>query len=197
MVGLRPGDLILSINGHALTRLGADLSARREAAQGDGRLMLCIRPVGTRQVVFRTAFLEPARARSLCLTEAHADMTVPVRPGQRFSVWLRGNITTGYEWRCARMTGRAVRQLGEPDYHPRPHPRRMAGTGGVFSFDFQAIRPGRATLDFVYQRPWETDGSAERTYRVTIVVVGDFPRWPSPPDIGPGVTPFGLPGASR
>jgi membrane-associated protease RseP (regulator of RpoE activity) len=56
-IGLEVGDVVLAINGHRLTHMGADLPARREAAANGGWATLRIRDVRTGWVASRTVNL--------------------------------------------------------------------------------------------------------------------------------------------
>jgi hypothetical protein len=56
-IGLEVGDIVLSINGHRLTYMGADLPARREAAANGGWATLRIRDVRTGWIADRTVNL--------------------------------------------------------------------------------------------------------------------------------------------
>lgn len=212
-MGLRPGDAIFSINGRPLSHAGADMPARREAAEGDGEVRLRVRRGDTGRLVTLSTVLPGAFRGRTRLTEADNGRTVTVPVGARVHILLRGNPTTGYRWRTTAIRGQAVRLRGEPDYRPGAQPRGMVGGGGTFVFTVEAVQPGRSDLAFAYARPWETK-APERTYRVTIVVedgepgagppgrgvpAGPPPLVPTPPfqpppPYQPGEWPGQLPG---
>ena len=56
-MGLEIGDVVLAINGHRLTHLGADVPARIEAARRGGWVSLKIRDARTGRLAFRSANL--------------------------------------------------------------------------------------------------------------------------------------------
>lgn len=56
-IGLEPGDIVLTINGHRLTYVGADLPARAEAARRGGWVQLRIRDVRTGRIAYRSTNL--------------------------------------------------------------------------------------------------------------------------------------------
>jgi len=56
-IGLEPGDVVLSINGHRLTYVGADVPARAEAARRGGWVRLRIRDVRTGLIAYRSVNL--------------------------------------------------------------------------------------------------------------------------------------------
>ena len=105
------------------------------------------------------------------LTVKDSGRTITPRVGQRITVRLAGNPTTGYSWSVASITGSAVRQAGKISYKASPAPRRMVGSGGFSVATFKAVRNGRAVLTMEYKRPWEKKKPI-RTFTVTIDVGG-------------------------
>jgi inhibitor of cysteine peptidase len=77
---------------------------------------------------------------------ALSDESVPIRVGvgERFTVVLASNPSTGYEW-----------ALGEG--FPAAN-----GAGGRERWTFEAVEAGEVTLPLVYHRPWEGGGVARR-----------------------------------
>ena len=108
----------------------------------------------------------------LALTVADNGKTITAGIGQRITVRLAGNITTGYSWSVTSLTGTAVRQEGKIRYTASPAPKGMVGSGGFSLATFKAFRNGRAVLTMGYKRPWEKKKPV-RTFTVTI-------------DVGPG-----------
>jgi inhibitor of cysteine peptidase len=100
------------------------------------------------------------------LTEVDAGRTVELRMGDRLSVNLGGNPTTGYSWELSAVNQRVLAPLGEPGYRASSP---AVGAGGVFAFEFEAIAAGRTALRLVYRRPWEKRRPAQ-TFRVSITV---------------------------
>jgi len=192
-MGLRRGDVIFAINGRPLTHSGADVSARREAAQGDGRLSLRVRRADSGKLVTLSTILPGSFRGGVRLTEADNGRTVAVPLGARIHILLSGNPTTGYRWQSTAVRGRSVRLDGEPDYRPDPQRQGMVGGGGTFVFSLRAVRPGRSDLALAYVRPWQTQQKPERTYRVTVVVEDAEPGiglpGPDMPDSPPPVVP--------
>ena len=78
-----------------------------------------------------------------------------VKVGERFTVELEGNITTGYGWEVAALDEGLVVQEGEVAYESAA--TGLAGAGGAFTFTFRAVAPGETTIELVYRRPWEKD----------------------------------------
>ncbi|EEQ97640.1 hypothetical protein Pmar_PMAR007490 [Perkinsus marinus ATCC 50983] len=64
-----------------------------------------------------------------------------------------------------------VRYLAQV-FKVNPHPLGYVGTGGIYYFYYQAVRPGYCQLRFVYTRPWEHVPIPEEHYaRVNIRVL--------------------------
>lgn len=111
-----------------------------------------------------------AQAQELKLTAADNGKTAATEVGKTVVISLEGNITTGYRWQTAELSGKAVEPIGKPSYVTRPHQPGMVGVGGTFVFKFKAARPGKAAVKLVYVRPWEKDKPPERTFAATIEV---------------------------
>ena len=123
----------------------------------------------------------PGQPPELKLTVADNAKTLDVVVGKTIVVSLEGNITTGYGWQTAELTGKAVESLGKPAYATRPHRPGLVGVGGVFTFKFKAVKPGTANLKLVYVRPWEKDTPPEKTFVATVNVRDDSDRPPDRP----------------
>ncbi|KAF4660702.1 hypothetical protein FOZ61_003832 [Perkinsus olseni] len=84
--------------------------------------------------------------------ELAADPEAPHRPqgGQEISSKNGfGGPPAGVE-----KTSMVVEYLAQ-FYKVNPHPLGYVGTGGIYYFYYQALRPGSCQLRFVYTRPWE------------------------------------------
>ena len=90
-----------------------------------------------------------------------------LRVGQRLTLELRANLSTGYSWRVVSSGEPVIRQLGEPTFTEDSH---MAGAGGTLRYEFRAEQAGTAALELVYVRPWEKDAKPAGTFAVTVVV---------------------------
>jgi len=109
---------------------------------------------------------EPAQK----LTEADNGKTVKVKVGDLVVVSLKGNPTTGFSWRTAKLDGKSVEQAGEPKYVNKPHRKGMVGVGGMFSLKFNAAKSGKTEVNLEYSRPWEKDTKPLKTFTVTVEV---------------------------
>jgi inhibitor of cysteine peptidase len=101
------------------------------------------------------------------LTEADAGRTIELRAGDRLSISLGGNPTTGYSWGLAAVDERVLAPLGTPGYRASSG---GVGAGGVFAFEFEAVAVGRTALRLDYRRPWEKRRRPAQTFKVNIKV---------------------------
>ncbi len=75
--------------------------------------------------------------------------------GESFDIRLKGNSTTGYSWNVISEENAAVRLVSEeslPD-------SEMIGSGSTFTWNFKAMKAGKATITFKYYRPWDGEAS--------------------------------------
>ena len=101
------------------------------------------------------------------LSEGDAGGTVELRVGDTMEVVLEGNPTTGFLWETAAVDASVLKQLGEPGFEPYTS---LIGSGGKFTFRFEAVASGQTLLRLVYHRPWEKDVPPEKTFEVTVMV---------------------------
>jgi len=104
---------------------------------------------------------------SLRLSEEDAGSTVELRVGDTMEVVLDGNPTTGFEWETTAVDESVLRQVGEPGFEPYS---TLIGSGGKFTFRFEALASGQTLLQMVYHRSWETDVPPEKTFEVNVTV---------------------------
>ena len=116
----------------------------------------------------REASVPAASGESAVRLEARdSGRRLELRVGQRFSVALRANDSTGYSWKVVSSGEPVVRIEGEPAFVADSH---MAGAGGTLTYRFRAARAGTAALKLVYVRPWEKDGTPAATFALTVAV---------------------------
>jgi predicted secreted protein len=113
---------------------------------------------------------EDKPVKDLVLDEKANGTTVPATLGQQILIRLRGNPTTGYEWKVAKLEGEAIEQVGEPKYVPDDPKGERAGAGGTFVFTFRAAKAGQAALTLAYARPWEKKKEPAQTFALTVEV---------------------------
>lgn len=98
---------------------------------------------------------------------------VEVVEGDKFSMSLCSNPSTGFQWsEQASIGDQAVVEqvdhefLGPPEKDQPPPP----GTPGTEVWTFHAIASGETTITVEYSRPWEGGEKGEWTYRLAILV---------------------------
>ena len=101
------------------------------------------------------------------LTEADAGRTIELRTGDRLSISLGGNPTTGYSWELAAVDKQVLTPLSKPGYAASS---QAVGAGGVFAFEFEAVAAGQTALRLVYRRPWEKRRRPAQTFKVEVTV---------------------------
>jgi inhibitor of cysteine peptidase len=102
------------------------------------------------------------------LTDADNGKTVAVAVGKPFDVVLKGNASTGFQWKVAKIDGDAVEKLGKADYLLDPNPKRMVGVGGRYVLHFKAAKAAKTKIHLVYVRPWEKDTPPANTFEAVI-----------------------------
>ena len=89
-----------------------------------------------------------------------------VAVGERFDVRLESNPSTGFSWTLrGGADGGVVRLVGSafvPPPAPSPGEPPPVGRSGQEVFAFEAVAPGRTTLDFAYARSWEKGVGPEK-----------------------------------
>jgi inhibitor of cysteine peptidase len=92
------------------------------------------------------------------------DKIVHVKVGQEFTIELKANPTTGYDWECT-----SVYEWIQPlDKTYQSDNTGLVGSGGEDIFRFKAHGQGKAMLDFVYKRSWETTSLEQKSFTVEV-----------------------------
>ena len=79
--------------------------------------------------------------------------TIKTKSGDKFSVVLEANLTTGYLWEV--NFDSIYIQLINRKYTPY-FPEKI-GAGGEETFNFLALKSGETKITFSYLRPWEKE----------------------------------------
>ncbi len=113
-------------------------------------------------------------ASRVSLTAADAGGPQTLAVGQRITVTLASNRTTGYRWALADSANGTLARDGDPTYVQDPSPASdppVVGRGGAETWAFRTARAGSGTLSLVYRRPFDSDGTAPaETFSVPIAV---------------------------
>lgn len=86
--------------------------------------------------------------------QALADEALRMKPGETFSVSNKENPSTGYVWRIDSSASVGLDLLAISDGGHKAG-KSLPGAPGTHSWTIRALKPGTATIQFVYQRPWE------------------------------------------
>jgi predicted secreted protein len=92
-----------------------------------------------------------------------------VAPGERFTIVLDANRSTGFRWEIARPFDAAVVALVDTTYQEEPN--AAPGQGGKEVWTFDAVAPGWTKIQLAYRRPWE-DLAPARTVAYSVDVRG-------------------------
>lgn len=111
----------------------------------------------------------------LVLTGCHKDVlsrsdsgkTFTYNLGQKFTVQLLENPTTGYMWRFKTVPEMVVSPI--EDYLEKPKTNRL-GAAGNHLFVFQAVNQGETELQAFHARPWGVVGQDQPTLTYKIIV---------------------------
>jgi len=111
--------------------------------------------------------LAACSAAAVRLDEQDNEQNVDVASGDKITITLEGNPTTGYSWEVSAMDPAMVELVGEPDYKTDS---KALGSGGVYIFTFKAATAGTTNIKLIYHRSWEEDVEPVKVFEVTLNV---------------------------
>jgi predicted secreted protein len=105
---------------------------------------------------------------------------IPVKAGQKFTLELEGNPTTGYQWfvhnKLLLDENKTLKALNLDGYNvgeyyrkPNSGDRQMVGVGGYYHFKFEATKPGYENVTFVYKRAYSDEGEIYKNVNIHVV----------------------------
>ncbi len=100
--------------------------------------------------------------------DAKQNKTVYVKAGREFSLTLKSNITTGYQWRLAKAVNREYLLLTGLRYITKKP--KLPGSGGREEWTFKAVKPGTAIISFEYVRPWEKKATPAKARNFVVII---------------------------
>jgi C1A family cysteine protease len=109
----------------------------------------------------------PPGPQELQVTESAAGQAVEMN-GEVLVVNLASNPSTGYGWQVQGLPPGILRQLDASEWVPDV-PGKLGGSGTEV-LRFAGIGKGRAILNLVYARPWETDRAPAKTLSLEVQV---------------------------
>jgi len=89
---------------------------------------------------------------------------ITAKVGERFSIEVPSNPTTGYLWEADIPAGKA-RLV---DHALPPASKQRIGGGGLERFTFEATAPGEFTIRMINKRPWESAAHKTENYQIVV-----------------------------
>ena len=100
------------------------------------------------------------------ITGADEGTTVELAPGERVTLELDSNSSTGYAWNLGVELDKNVVRLVSSDYEQVDD---TTGGGGVERWVFEAVRPGDQTIGLAYYFQDEPERTAEEfTFHIVV-----------------------------
>jgi predicted secreted protein len=93
---------------------------------------------------------------------------IVVNKGDRFSIELPSNATTGYSWEFGTSIDTNYLTVVNSDY--KNPDTTLVGAGGTQVWIFEAIQPGSTTIQLEYKRPWEVDVPAIQSAQFDVTI---------------------------
>ncbi len=90
-----------------------------------------------------------------------------VQAGNKFEFGLESNPTTGYTW-IADIENEELLNLVSSEYTAEGE-KDAAGSGGITTLVFQALKAGETTLTLTYAQDWE-GGETDKEKTITITI---------------------------
>ena len=91
---------------------------------------------------------------------------IKVKTGQKFTIRMESNPTTGYGWQLAKDLNNIVVLITTTFVPPET---KLCGAGGHELWTFKAVGEGKAEIFMRYVRPWEKDQPARMNVFTVIV----------------------------
>ena len=101
------------------------------------------------------------------LTQEDNGKTIEIKTGDSLVVNLDENPTTGYRWAVERGSEDLLNPSGSEFIQ---NPDAKTGAGGTRVFTFQALKPGKTSLNIKHWRAWQGDSSVTHRFGVEILI---------------------------
>jgi predicted secreted protein len=133
-----------------------------------------------------------AGGQSLTVTKADNGKHARLYVGNVIAVSLSGNPATGYQWQAVPTASPALRLAKPPEViNPGKRPG-MVVDSVAYVFTFQAVQPGRGTIQIVYSsayaRPWEKQRPPADAFKLSFEVLPNVPIPPGRTAVSPSAT---------
>lgn len=113
--------------------------------------------------------IPPSFEEEIAMLQNKTDNEGPVRLkiGEKTTVSLKENPTTGYTWNVSVTDGLKIVN----DTFIGPENKQIVGAGGVHEWILEATAPGNQTFTGVYRRSWEPPSDTDTTYIQRYIVM--------------------------
>jgi inhibitor of cysteine peptidase len=93
---------------------------------------------------------------------------VEVQAGQGFTITLKANAATGYQWQFVKPLDENLVQLISSKY--LTDKTKLVGAGGKQVWVFKAMKPGQTTISLKYVRSWEKNTPLQNEESFVVVI---------------------------
>lgn len=101
------------------------------------------------------------------VTEADNGTSISLENGENFTLQLRENPSTGYEWEINMSEGLSILD----DYYTQDEaPEDMVGVGGNHTWIIEAVSEGSQQVNGIYKQAWENATGTEENFTLTVEV---------------------------
>ncbi len=105
--------------------------------------------------------------KTIALTSADNGRTIDAFVGDKITVTIEGNPTTGFTWETENLNSAQLQQRGEPKYTAASN---LLGAAGTYVFAFNVVGSGGTSLKLIYHRTWEEGVAPEQTFEVNVLI---------------------------
>ena len=103
------------------------------------------------------------------LSQEGGTQSAALTVGQKLTVAIAGNPSTGYQWELSEpVAGAVLEQEGSPIFVAAAG--NLVGAPGEYRFVFKAVGEGTTTIGLKYVRPWEQEAAPAATATVHVTV---------------------------
>jgi inhibitor of cysteine peptidase len=106
---------------------------------------------------------------SICFAEeTKQPKVIEAQAGQNFTIILKANATTGYQWQFAKLLDESIVHLISSEY--LADKTKLVGAGGKQVWIFKALKAGQTNISFKYVRSWEKNTPPQNEESFVIVI---------------------------
>lgn len=111
----------------------------------------------------------PQQARQNLTVSTQSDCPVRLQVGQKLTLILPSDPTTGYRWLLQNPGQPLLRSLG-PEVFSDPENSGVVGGAGQSMWRFEAKQQGSGALLLVYQQPWAPEIKPIKSFECVVEV---------------------------